>query len=80
MDDMNMNDMEITMPGDACPHDNVYWSPVETEYASDGTAYVWQEGTCSDCHELVQVDYTMGEPEVIVSDTLNRQQNLTKGV
>jgi hypothetical protein len=44
-----------------CQHDNVSWSPVEMYYQTDGTAAIWQEGRCSSCGGLVQLDYHSSE-------------------
>ena len=47
---------EITTSGD-CEHASVDWNPVEMDYQTDGTAAVWQEGRCKNCHALVQLNY-----------------------
>lgn len=40
-----------------CDHGRVDWSPVETDHGADGTAEVWQQGTCLDCKRNVILTY-----------------------
>lgn len=42
----------------SCTHERVSWFPIETQYQSDGTAEIWQQGTCQDCQKLVQITYS----------------------
>ena len=48
----------------ACEHKNVDWQGIETEYRFDGTAEVWQQGTCKDCKSDVILSYEPGIPEI----------------
>ncbi len=46
-----------------CKHEEVTWGPVEMNYTSDGTAEIWQKGTCNDCGKEMILNYEPGTPQ-----------------
>jgi hypothetical protein len=51
---------------DRCNHDDVEWGTLESEYQSDGTVEVWQQGVCRHCGKEVLITYA---PEDVVEQS-----------
>jgi len=47
----------------SCTHSKAIWGALQVNYMTDGTAIVWQGGSCSECMAKLIVEYARQEPK-----------------